>query len=345
MPLRRHSLGFTPTGEAMPTECTDLGVRMVQEQGGYTPIGCPISGKTDCYDIIDAVTGTVIIAKAKGKMTWIPQCGQWGYANPGEGDEGCPAGQGKINGQCGEFAIACPNGDGTYTLLEATRDASGAVTGLTGRDFGSVPGEQVQLMPRVGARPPNEPWCKPKDVNYQEDISPCPNVPEMPYQQWQDQVLQEKIAWENGGKKTTSGGPVRWSSPDGKKLISQYCYWPDGTSGEVATNLKDGCPMSCQEIYDLKNASAQPTPSGEGQAPLSIDIQAFTPGGTGPIPTQPLPPQQRPTQVPMKQEPAPAKAQWIAPKPVEEKTLDTGAAVGIGAVLIAAAAAAFFGGK
>jgi hypothetical protein len=54
----------------------------------------------------------------------------------------------------------------------------------------------------------------------------------------------------------------------------------------------------------------------------------------------------RPTpQPPKQQEPAPAKAQWIAPKPVEEKPLDTGAAVGIGAVLIAAAAAAFFGGK
>jgi hypothetical protein len=269
MPLRRHSLGFTPTGEAMPTECTDLGVRMVQEQGGYTPIGCPISGKTDCYDIIDAVTGTVIIAKAKGKMPWIPQCGQWGYANPGDTGN-CPDGQGMINGQCGKAAIACPNGDGTVTLLEITQDAQNNITGLTGKSFGVVTEEATPQNNRVFGKYSFDAavWCKPK----------------APVQQ-----------------------PISQPTPE---------------------------------------PTITPTPQpSEDQAPVTIDIQAFTPGGTGPIYAQPIPQQQGPTQVPMRQEPAPAKAQSVAPKPVEEKTLDTGAAVGIGAVLIAAAAAAFFGGK
>jgi hypothetical protein len=231
---------------------------MIEDQGGYTPIGCPTG--PDCFDIIDMETGTVVIKDNKGAMSWVPQCGQWGYANPGEVGE-CPTGQGMINGQCGEFAIACPNGDGTYILLEAVRDADGTVTGLTGRNFGSVPGEQVQLMPRVGARPPNEPWCQPQGgVQIEEDISPCPDVPEMTYQQWQDQVLQEKTAWESGGKKTAAGGPVRWSAPDGKKLISQNCFWPDGTSGEVPTNLDNGCPLSCQEVYDLQRKAPAPAP-------------------------------------------------------------------------------------
>jgi hypothetical protein len=343
----------------MPTDCSQYGVRMIQEQGGYTPIGCPIG--PDCYDIIDVVTGEVIIAKSKGSMPWIPQCGQWGYANPGEAGE-CPAGQGMINGQCGEFAIACPNGDGTYTLLEATRDASGAVTGLTGRNFGSVPGDQVQMMPRVGARPPGEPWCQPQG-QIQEDISPCPGVPEMTYQQWQDQVLQEKLAWEAAGQKTTAGGPVRWSAPDGSKLISQNCFWPDGSSGEVPTNLKDGCPLSCQEIYDQKHPAQEPAPEptqeptpaptpapkpppqDEGMVPISIDIQAFTPGGMGPIPAQPL--MQAPPLMPPPQAPAPKPAAQVRVpvKPVEDKKLDTGSAIGIGAVILAAAAAAIFGGK
>jgi hypothetical protein len=175
----------------------------------------------------------------------------------------------------------------------------------------------------------------------------------MPLQQWQDQVLQEKIAWENGGKKTTAGGPVHWTTtPGGQNATSQYCYWPDGTSAEVPTNFNNGCPISCQEIYDKQHAAPTPTPtptpapkppSSEGMVPITIDIQAFTPGGTGPIPAQPLM-QPQPVLPPPAPAPKPAAPAPAPVKPVEKK-LDTGSAVGIGAILIAIGAAAFFGGK
>jgi hypothetical protein len=168
VPIR--GLGFTPTGAQLPSECSQYGVRMVEEQGGYTPIGCPVAGKTDCYDIIDAVTGEVIIAKANGKMTWIPQCGQWGYPNQGATGN-CPDGQGLINGQCGKAAIPCPNGDGTVTLLEVTQDSQNNVTGLTGRSFGVVTEEEALLNSRVLSKYSFDAatWCDPQD-----DAEPSP---------------------------------------------------------------------------------------------------------------------------------------------------------------------------
>lgn len=79
----RRSLGFTPTGE-VPAGCTPTGTRMIQEQGGYTPLSCPTG--PDCYDLIDAVTGAVVIKGIKWSNfsegtapRWSPPCGQHGY--------------------------------------------------------------------------------------------------------------------------------------------------------------------------------------------------------------------------------------------------------------------------
>jgi hypothetical protein len=110
-------------------------------------------------------------------------------------------------------------------------------------------------------------------------------------------------------------------------------------------------PEADRETQPTPEPTPEPTPTptptsqpSEGQAPISIDIQAFTPGGTGPIPTQPLM-QPRPA-VPPPPAPAP-KAVAPAPMPIKpvEKSLDTGSAVGIGAFLVAIGAATFFGGK
>lgn len=76
----RPSLGFTPTGATPPTECTQYGTRMIEEQGGYAAILCPVA--PDCHDIIDAITGQVVVAKVKGSAPWVNICEQYGYTNP-----------------------------------------------------------------------------------------------------------------------------------------------------------------------------------------------------------------------------------------------------------------------
>lgn len=370
MPLRKKtSLGYTPTGAAMPTECTQYGTRMIEEQGGYSPILCPLG--PDCYDIIDAVTGQVVVAKVKGKSQWLDLCSQFGYT---QGGQSPPTGVQQQEGQCIEPSptgsggcrdvIPCPKGPAV------SNNPNGAAAPGQGRRYTLVDyktgelikadvGDEIWTQYSVSSLPDawvcDDPRCKPYCGTKPAETPSCPGVQEMDYQAWQDLVLKQKIEWENGGKKTLVGGPVRWKAPDGKTAISQYCYWPDGTSGEVPTNMKDGCPISCQEIYDQQHPAQQPAqptpqptpkpPSGEGMVPISIDIQAFTPGGMGPIPAQPLM-QPRPA-VPA---PAPAPVPKAAapppppPKPVEKK-LDTGSAVGIGAFLVAIGAAAFFGSK
>lgn len=138
--------------------------------------------------------------------------------------------------------------------------------------FGQLLGRPVQILGRpVQRRSPKL-----------SQGPPCPGVPEMTYEAWQNLVLQEKTAWEAGGKKTTAGTPVRWTSPDGLQTTSQVCFWPDGTSGEVSPELENGCPISCQEIYDRQNA--QPGPSVQAPGPttpttvLSPPAAAFQPG-------------------------------------------------------------------
>lgn len=105
--------------------------------------------------------------------------------------------------------------------------------------------------------------------------APCPGVPEMTYEAWQAKVQQELADWTAGGKKTTSGTPVYASFPDGSKQLHQYCYWPDGDSAEVPTNIENGCPISCQELYNRQNAPA-PTPGPT--TVLSPPEAAFQPG-------------------------------------------------------------------
>jgi hypothetical protein len=77
---------------------------MIQEQGGYTPIGCPIG--PDCHDIIDAVTGQIVIAKVQGSVPWVGLCSQFGYS---QGGETPPVGENQPEGQCVE---ADPQGSG-----------------------------------------------------------------------------------------------------------------------------------------------------------------------------------------------------------------------------------------
>lgn len=83
IPIRRpsRSLGFTPTGATPTAGCTEFGTRMIEDQGGYTPVGCPTG--PDCYDIIDADTGTVVIKGIKGTTSGLPVCWQYGYSDPG----------------------------------------------------------------------------------------------------------------------------------------------------------------------------------------------------------------------------------------------------------------------
>jgi hypothetical protein len=91
-------------------------------------------------------------------------------------------------------------------------------------------------------------------------------------------------------------------------------------------------------------AAPAPTP----QPPLSIDIQAFTPQGTGPIPTQPLmqpQPIRPPAPPPAPKAAPPSPPPPPAPKAPEAKPLETGSAIGIGLVALAAIGAALFGGK
>lgn len=82
----------------------------------------------------------------------------------------------------------------------------------------------------------------------------------------------------------------------------------------------------------------EPSPVTTTPAPVGAPTQ-------GSIPTQPLPQPQGSTQVPIKTQPAQATPAPLPLKPVEKKPLDTGSAIGIGAVLLIAAGAVFFGGK
>lgn len=93
-------------------------------------------------------------------------------------------------------------------------------------------------------------------------------------------------------------------------------------------------------------STPEPTPqpvNGNSTVPLSFDVQAFTPGGTGSIPTQPL---MQPKPLVPAAQPARAPSAPLPEAPKDAtKTLDTGSAIGIGTILVAIGAAAFFGGK
>lgn len=114
VPIR--GLGFTPMGAQLPSECSQYGTRMIEEQGGYTPIGCPIG--PDCHDIIDATTGQIVVAKAKGAMPWLDLCTQFGYqkdgqappvAAPESGSGSCIEPDPQGSGGCRDV-VPCPKG-------------------------------------------------------------------------------------------------------------------------------------------------------------------------------------------------------------------------------------------
>jgi hypothetical protein len=114
---------------------------------------------------------------------------------------------------------------------------------------------------------------------------PCPGVQEMPYEAWQAKVQQELADWTAGGKKTTAGVPVYAIFPDGSKQLHQYCYWPNGESAEVPTNVENGCPVSCQELYDRQNAPPGPSVPAPGPTTPTTVLPppeaAFQPGCKG----------------------------------------------------------------
>lgn len=62
-----------------PGTCTDLGVRIVQEQGGYQALTCPTG--PDCHNVIDAATGKVLIRDIKGAVGDNPVCAKWGFGS------------------------------------------------------------------------------------------------------------------------------------------------------------------------------------------------------------------------------------------------------------------------
>jgi hypothetical protein len=288
MPLRKASLGFTPTGAALPTECTQYGTRMIEDQGGYTPIGCPIG--PDCYDIIDAVTGQVVVAKAKGKMPWLDLCTQFGYTKDAQPP---PTGVDQQQGQC----------------IEPSQTGSGGC-----RDVIPCPkGPAVSNNPD-GAAGPGQ-GRRYTLVDYKTG-----------------ELIKEDVGDEIWTQYSVSSLPDAWVCDDPR--CKPYC----GTTEAAPAPEPEPTPEPTPE------PAPEPPPTDEGMVPISIDIQAFTPGGTGPIPAQPI--MQPQPLMPPPQAPAP-KAVAPAPVPAKpaEKKLDTGSAVGIGAFLVAIGAAAFFGGK
>lgn len=285
-------MGFTPTGDAMPTECSEFGVRMIQEQGGYTPIGCPIG--PDCYDIIDATTGQVVIAKAKGSMPWLDLCTQFGYQKDGQAPP-----------------VAAPESS-AGSCIEPDPQGSGGC-----RDVVPCPkGPSVSNNPD-GAAGPGQ-GRRYTLVDYQTG-----------------ELIKEDVGDEIWSQYSVSSLPDAWVCEDPR--CKPYC----GTTEAAPTPEPEPTPEPTPE----PSPAQEPPPTDEGMIPISIDIQAFTPGGTGPIPAQPLM-QPQPILPPPAPAPAPEPA---APAPVPakpiEKKLDTGSAVGIGAVLLAIGAAALFGGK
>jgi hypothetical protein len=443
MPLRRRSLGFTPTGEPMPTVCTDLGTRMIVDQGGYSPIGCPTG--PDCYDIIDAVTGQIVIAKAKGSMPWVDLCTQFGYTNPGGGTSTPPPSGDRLKacelpGHPGWYLLRYDSGPSAGGLVSSSPLSKAEVEKIAGTtpfswttDCPIKPDERIWILCNTSpttmafvdaitgekrleqeGQGQQHPLCPaPSQQTSAAPTSPCP---EMTLEEFQAADKAEMAAWQASGGATVRGGCAIVVQADGRKEPMQSCYWPGmpgggggsagsggsapsgenpvGTPGAPFNAQTGGNGMSsCDEKWKWiceniggpndpwknycpgRQGGATPTPApaptpaptptpapapkpvtapaGEGPVPLSIDIQAFTPGGTGPIPTQPLM-QPQPLLAPKSAQPAqPAKIAAepatklvsVVPKEPEAKPLDTGSAIGIGLVALTAIAAAIFGGR
>lgn len=78
-----------------PGVCTPNGVRMTQDQGGYAGITCPTG--PDCHNIIDGLTGRVIIRDISGSVAPNEVCSRWGFKY-GEPAGGYPPGGGTGGG-------------------------------------------------------------------------------------------------------------------------------------------------------------------------------------------------------------------------------------------------------
>lgn len=153
----------------------------------------------------------------------------------------------------------------------------------------------------------------------------------------------ENVTWINTCT-FNKNEPLLMTCNTGPNTKSGIDLWSGNKFGESEGQVPQPHALCPAAASAPAPAPPAPEPQGVQPIPISVDIQAFTPQGTGPIPAQPLPQLQPPPQPMSQPEPAVPQVKWIAPKPAE-KTLDTGSALGIGAVVIAAIATAFFGGK
>jgi hypothetical protein len=81
--------------DPVPGECSQFGVRMTPEQGGYAAITCPTG--PNCHTIIDGNTGKVIIKDIIGSVASNEVCSRWGFKY-GEPAGGYPSGGGTGGG-------------------------------------------------------------------------------------------------------------------------------------------------------------------------------------------------------------------------------------------------------
>jgi hypothetical protein len=295
----------------MPTVCTDLGTRMIVDQGGYSPIGCPVG--PDCYDIIDAVTGQIVIAKAKGSMPWVDLCTQFGYTNPGGGTTPPPS---------GDRLKACelPGHPGWYLLRYDSGPSAGGLVS-------SSPLSKAEVEKIAGTTPFS--WTTDCPIKPDERIwILCNTSPTT--MAFVDAITGEKRL-EQAGQAPSPHSLCPAPSQQTDQQPAPTTAAPTPTPAPMPTPAP--APVSA--------------PAPEGPVPISIDIQAYTPGGTGPIPTQPLM-QPQPIMAPkaaqsVVQPPVKPLPVAAAPKEPESKPLETGSAIGIGLVALTAIAAAIFG--
>lgn len=144
-----------------------------------------------------------------------------------------------------------------------------------------------------------------------------------------DAISTEKqAAWDAGGRSTLDGVCAIVSYPSGPEY-RQHCWYPNGNQGSSSGGADSPAVaqmISCQENWAricqapvaeggeqgnpaCPGAAPAPAPAPppeepapapppappvpEGPVPISIDVQAFTPGGG--IPTVPMPPAFQPT--------------------------------------------------
>lgn len=156
-------------------------------------------------------------------------------------------------------------------------------------------------------------------------------------------LIKEDVGDEIWSQYSVTSLPDAWVCEDPR--CKPYC----GQQEPEPAPEPQPAPPPAQAPAPAPAPEPPPVSEPEGPVPLTIDIQAFTPGGMGPIPAQPLMQptpimQPKPAQPVVKAAPAPAPPPPPAPKEPESKPLETGSAIGIGLVALTAIAAAVFGG-